>query len=339
MGRISGTGWLLAGALCVALALPWGLEAGAQSGRRTKKIPVILDTDIGDDIDDTWALGLLLRSPELDVRLVVGDEGKPLYRAKLLAKLLRAAGRTDVPVGIGLDAGRAKEQGPQAAWVADYDLERHPGKVRKDGVQAVIDTIRRSREPIALIGIGPLPNVAAALERDPTIARRARFVGMHGSVRVGYDGGKTPAAEYNVKQNPKACQKVFTTPWDVTITPLDTCGLVDLQGERYQKVLRSPDPVARAIIENYRIWSAAGRKPGQPDPSETRSSILFDTVAIYLAFSQQLVEMEDLPIEVTDAGMTRIQPGAKTVHVASRWKDMEGFRDLLVRRVTGEEKR
>ena len=70
---------------------------------QVKKIPVILYTDIGDDIDDTWALGMLLRCPELDVKLVVSDYGKVQYRAKLLAKFLQVAGRTDIPVGLGLD--------------------------------------------------------------------------------------------------------------------------------------------------------------------------------------------------------------------------------------------
>ena len=69
----------------------------------SKKIPVIFDTDIGGDIDDTWALGFLLKSPELDVKLVVGDMGHNLYRASLLAKFLEQANRTDIPIGIGLD--------------------------------------------------------------------------------------------------------------------------------------------------------------------------------------------------------------------------------------------
>ena len=97
-------------------------------------IPVILDTDIGDDIDDTWALGLLLNSPELDLRLVVGDQGKPEYRARLIAKFLQAAGRTDVPVGVGLAVNRTGD-GPQAAWIADYKLSDYPGKVHSDGVR------------------------------------------------------------------------------------------------------------------------------------------------------------------------------------------------------------
>ena len=67
-------------------------DQAGQNRTPSVRIPVILDTDIGDDIDDTWALVLLLKSPELDLKLVVGDQGKPLYRARLIAKLLQVAG-------------------------------------------------------------------------------------------------------------------------------------------------------------------------------------------------------------------------------------------------------
>src|SRR6516164_7533507 len=74
-------------------------SADAQPSGKPK--PVILTTDIGDDIDDTWALGLLLKSPELDLKLVLGDYGKNQYRAKLLAKFLQTVGHSNVPIGIG----------------------------------------------------------------------------------------------------------------------------------------------------------------------------------------------------------------------------------------------
>jgi len=66
------------------------------------RIPVILDTDIGGDIDDTWALAMLLRSPEVEVKLVVTDTADTVYRARVAAKLLQAAGHAEIPVGIGL---------------------------------------------------------------------------------------------------------------------------------------------------------------------------------------------------------------------------------------------
>ena len=76
-----------------------------------KRIPVILDTDIGSDIDDTWALAMLLQSPELEPRLIVTESGDTVYRAKIVAKILERSEREEIPIGIGLYI--SKEAGPQ----------------------------------------------------------------------------------------------------------------------------------------------------------------------------------------------------------------------------------
>lgn len=292
-----------------------------------QKIPVILDTDIGGDIDDTWALAMLLRSPELDLKLVVTDTGDTQYRARVTARLLEVAGRTDVPVGVGVPSEGHPQ--PQLPWVADYALESYPGKVYQDGVQALIDTILGSAEPVTLICIGPVPNIAAALRREPRIAANCRFVGMHGSLRRHHDGGQGPIAEYNVVTDVPACQQVFCAPWiDMTITLLDTCGQVRLQGAKYQAVCDSPDPLTRAVIENYHIWLQ-----GKPDGG--RSSILFDTVAIHLASSTQYLTMETMGIRVTDEGYTVNDPTARPVKCAVEWDDLDAYEDFLVNRLTG----
>ena len=315
------------------LALGACASAEEQKPAKASPTPVILDTDIGDDIDDTWALGLLLRSPELELKLVVGDRGEAQYRARLLARLLERAGRSDVPVGVGLDI-EPRGEGRQAAWVKDYDLGKYPGKVHADGVQALIDVILKSPQPVTLICIGPVPNIAEALKREPRIGRKARFVGMHGSVRVGYGGAKQPHAEWNVKCDAKACQAVFTAPWEMTITPLDTCGLVTLTGEKYRRVRDSQDCITGDIMANYRIWVRGDAKLPE-NMADERSSTLFDTVAIYLAMRQDLCVIEKLGIRVTDDGMTVIDPKAKGMSVATSWKDLGGFEDFLVERLTG----
>jgi len=318
--------WLIILLICLQIAVT---SAAQNSTPPTNKIPVIFDSDIGDDIDDTWALGFLLRSPELDVKLVIGDEGKILYRANLFAKFLQRADRTDIPIGLGVPFEQKDASRRQFEWIKDYDLKSYPGKIYEDGVQAIIDTIMKSPQPVIVIAVGPLPNIAEALKREPRITENARFVGMHGSVRLGYGGSKKIAAEYNVLRDVKSCQKSLSAPWDVTITPLDTCGLVRLTGEKYKKVFDSQDPIASAIIENYRAWS----KKQKIDYYDNRSSILFDTVAVYLAFSQDLVKMETLPIRVTDDGFTKIDPSGKMLHVATEWKDMPAFEDLLIQRL------
>jgi len=296
--------------------------------KQFKKIPVILDTDIGDDIDDTWALAMMLKSPELDVRLVVSDQGNTLYRARIIAKMLEVAQRTDIPVGIGINqGGRGAGNEPQEPWVTGYDLKNYPGTVHEDGVKAIIDTIMRLPETFTLICIGPVPNIAEALRREPRIASKCRFVGMFGSIRRSQHEGKV-IAECNVVSDAKACQKVFTAPWrEMVITPLDTCGFIRLKGQKYRCVCSSSDPLTQAVIANYRIWLK-----GKPDE---QSSVLFDTVAIYLAFAEDLLVMENLGIRVTDDGFTIQDPKARTIRCATEWKDMGAFEDLLVQRLAG----
>lgn len=304
------------------------------SGTAAAKSPVILDTDIGDDIDDTWALALLLRSPELDLKLVTTANGKAEYRAKIVARMLTVAKRTDVSIGLG--TGGREGSGGQQAWVKDHKLSDYPGKVHADGAAAMIEAIEKSPEPVTLIAIGPLGTVAEALKRRPSIAAKCDFAAMQGSVRVGYDGDrKNIVAEYNVAQNVSAAKSVFAAHWrHAAITPLDTCGTVQLSGKRFQQLKESRDPLVQTVLENYRVWS------GTPNLAKLdRSSTLYDTVAVYLALpgGSPLMKLETLPIRVDDNGYTRIdaKTGA-TMAVATEWKDREGYNELLVRRLLGK---
>ena len=297
---------------------------------RSNRIPVILDTDIGGDIDDTWALAMLLKSPELDLKLAVSDTGNTVLRAKILGRMLEAAHRTDIPVGVGIpydDRPRA-----QAPWVEGYELGDYPGTMHHDGVGAIVRTIMDSPEPMTLICIGPVPNIAAALHREPRIAEKTRFVGMHGSIYRGYRGKDSPDAECNVVSDPLSCRRVFAAPWaDMIITPLDTCGQAILEGEHYAKVRDAEEPTARAVIENYRIWAKVNQEHN-PDP-ETRSSTLFDTVAVYLAFSTEYLVMKRMGVRVTDDGYTVPDESAPKMNVAIDWEDLEAYKDFLAQRM------
>jgi inosine-uridine nucleoside N-ribohydrolase len=289
--------------------------------------PVILDTDIGTDIDDTWALAMLLRSPELDLRLVTTCTGDTTYRAKLVAKMLEIAGRADVPIGIGPPTPLDDRHRRVAGWVEDYDLAAYPGPVHQDGVQALVDGVMGAGEPPTLIAIGPLTNLAEALRRRPEIGQRTRFVGMQGAVYRGYDGSPEVTAEYNIAVDIPAAQAVFAAPWHMTLTPLDTCGVVVLEGEDYRAVAESRDPLARAVMESYQVWLAGEERD--------RSSVLFDTVAVYLAYSEELLEMRQVALCVTDAGITAPAAMGKPVDCAVEWRDLRAFERLVAGRVRG----
>ncbi|MFO7586214.1 MAG: nucleoside hydrolase, partial [Anaerolineales bacterium] len=291
-----------------------------------------LDTDIGTDIDDTWALAMLLNCPELDPRLIVTTSGDTMYRAHLAAKFLQVAGRTDIPIATGLNDlnGGQKFQRP---WLEGFDIAAYPGQITDDGALAMVDVIMASSEPVTVISIAVATNIALALEIEPRIATKCRFVGMHGSVHVGYNGQPEAVPESNVRYDVPALRKVFAAPWlERIITPLDTCGLVVLEGERYQQVNRSENPALRALIENYKIWAKLVTWM-TVDYDETKSSVLFDTVAVYLAYSYDLLEMERIRLRISDDGLTLPDPGGDEVLAALRWRDLDEFYDHLVERL------
>ena len=296
-------------------------------------IPVILDTDIGFDVDDVWALAFMLKCPELDVRLITTNTGDTHYSARLVAKILTIAGRTDIPVGVGIpvDAvGRTHEK-----WLGNYQLEDYTGDVHRDGIGAMIEVIKTSTEKVVVIGIGPLSNISAALMRDESMTKNSRFIGMHGSIRKGYLGAPKPMKEYNVKTHAAACQKVFTTPWDLSITPLDTCGVITLSGANFSRVANCDLPLTRAVLENHYEWFEAVKDwPVLSDMNPAaQSSILYDTVAVYMAFSESLLSMESLPIVITDDGKSMIGEGAQTVRCAMDWKNQDAFEQLVTERL------
>jgi inosine-uridine nucleoside N-ribohydrolase len=297
-------------------------------------IPVILDTDIGWDIDDTWAIALMLNSPELDVKMILTAYGNTPLRARMAGKLLESFGRTDIPIGIGLRQNDNANM--QDEWVGGYDLDHYPGSVYQDGVRALVDALMGESEPVTIIGIAPLPNIAAALSMEPRITEHARFVGMLGSLRRGYGAASGPAAEANVASDVSACRRVFEAPWDIAITPLDSCGMVALHGDKYAKVREAGTPLTIALMENVRIWGRAINPEWRNGLNVERdSSTLFDTVAVYLAFSEELLSMEELGIRVGDDGLTVVDPKAKKLRCATGWKDLAAFEDLLVERLTG----
>ena len=323
----------------VALSLSGLIKPGfisASDDQTHRRTPLILDTDIGDDIDDTWALLMLLRCADLDLKLALTDFGNTIYRSRVLAKNLELTGNSHVPVGIGLDA--TDKAGNQSEWLGDYALDQYPGQVYQDGIARLIDIVMTSPEKVTLLCIGPVTNIAEALRREPAIANNARFVGMQGSIYRGYDGQSQASIEWNVKMDPTAFAEVIAAPWQCTITPLDTCGIFKLEGKPYQRIYQSEDKWLKSLMENYRLWipKATWLDP-RPDIQKS-SSTLFDTVAVYLALSEELLQMEDLPLVVEGEGYTAIDhENGNMVRCATDWKDLEGFTELLVDILTSDE--
>lgn len=291
-------------------------------------VPVILDTDLGDDIDDTWALCMLLGVEEVDVKLIVTASDDTPTKTRLVAKILEYVGRTDIPLGTGVK--NSDNAIHQAKWLGDYDLAKYPGVVHEDGVQAMIELINQADTPPVLCVVGPQTNIAEALRRDPGIAHKTRIVAMAGSVHIGYQGKEGRMPEWNVVKDVAAARAVFAAPWSITMAPLDICGTLSLHGKRYLAVAESASKRAQCVIENYRDWS------NRPQHPEDASSILFDTAAAYLTFTDAAMNLESVKLSIDDKGNTVPDENGRLVNCALTWKDRDAFEEVLIRALTAK---
>ena len=113
------------------------------------KVSVFLDTDIGDDIDDTWALAFLLNCPEIKLEYALTCNSPAPYRAKLIAKILQWAGDTTTPIGFGIPT--APKNIPmgfrksQAAWIEDFELKKVQNPIFENGVEEFVKKIDRHK--------------------------------------------------------------------------------------------------------------------------------------------------------------------------------------------------
>jgi len=290
------------------------------------RVPVILDTDLGDDIDDTWALAMMLGMPGIDLKLIVTASGDTEARTQLTARILQDMGRTDIDIGTGLKQGEREHN--QVKYLEGYDYAKYPGRVYDDGIARMIEIIEASDEIITICVIGPQTNIQAALERSPGIAKKARIVSMAGSVHIGYNGIEKRMPEWNVFRDLEASKAVFAAPWEITIAPLDICGTLRMTGNHYKAIAESDNPLAAVTMDNYAIWKPRSKYP------EDESSVLFDTVAVYLCVSDELCEMETINISLGDKGQTVPDENGRPVRCALKWKDEAAFKELLVNAMT-----
>ncbi len=300
------------------------------------RIPVILDTDPGSDIDDSWAIAMLLRSPECDLRLIAAATGEPSLRAMVVSRLLAAAGRSGIPVS----AGRRYQTKEMAFHLGAY--LKHTGDLPghyPDAAESIVRTVRESPEPVTLIAIAPLTNIADALRLEPEIASRIDFVGMFGSLFRQYDGSKGRCAEWNLWCDQESADLVFNrTRWrSMTITPLDTCGEIVFSRAALLPLEQSKDPLIAELMTSYRWWLASVEKKRIDQVNlPPRTSSLFDTVAVYLALSRrELLEMRKLRLSFENAILRENENAPNEINVALEWKEKSAFLELLAGRLLG----
>jgi len=289
----------LVGAAASCIPMP---PLHAQSPPPSAKTKIIIDTDIGDDVDDVFAVGLALTSPELDIVGITTAWGDTRLRARMVDRLLIETRKPNIPVAEGIPT-QSKTPFSQARWA-----QTGPGaKSYPAAVDFLLSQIREHPGEITLVAIGPLTNIGAAIDRDPATFRKLkRVVMMGGSVRrgygdLGYAPDHGPDAEYNIKSDIPAAQKLFSSGVPIYMMPLDATQLK--LDETLRAILFSRGtPLTDALTLLYHEW-------GQQTPT------LFDVMAVAYTLDPGLCPAEPMAIVVDNEGFTR--PGTGTPNASA----------------------
>ena len=283
----------------------------------------ILDTDIGDDIDDAFALALLLRSPEIKLLGITTEYGDTALRSHLLDRYLGAVGLNEIPIATG-KATPHKNVFTQSAYAERGGNIKHP-----DGVQFMLDQIKAHPGEVTLIAIGPLVNVGEAIRRDPATFRKLkRVVMMGGSVFRGYDTASSkntpPQPEWNITRDPEGAKALFASGVPIYMMPLDSTQIHLVMADR-ERIFSLGSPLTDQLTLLYHQWAAYNE-------NHTNEPTLFDPVAAAYAVRPDLCPAKPLRIEVDDRGMTTPVSGQPNAQVCLH-SDEKAFLEFYLGRV------
>ena len=275
-GKPQGAGTAFLGGMVVFAAI--SLLCGRVSGQNTPAATpgttekIIIDTDIGDDVDDAFALALALSSPHLQILGITTSWGDSDLRARLVERFLKQTGHEGIPVAAG---PQTQSHAPftQAAWSEAFP---EPANGWPNAVDLILDQVRRNPGQVTLISLAPLSTVGALIQKDPVTFRKLRrVVMMGGSIRQGYgDLGylpdRGPSAEYNIKMDIPAAKALFASGVPIDMMPLDSTQL------KLDEVLRAilfsqKTPMTEALHALYQQWASY---PNNVTPT------LFDAMAV-----------------------------------------------------------
>jgi len=272
----------------------------ASNSPQDKVEKIIFDTDIGDDIDDAYALGLLLRSPEVQVVGVTTAFEDTHLRARLTTRFLKSAGREDIPVYEG-PSTLGKPHFTQSKYAQSSPDHSYP-----DAIEFMVNTIRRDPGQVTLVAVAPLTNLGALIAKDSkTFSKLKRVVLMGGSVAHGYGTRELPDAEWNIVNDVAAAKALFGSGVPIYMMPLDSTQIL-LDATQQAKVFGKKTGMTKALEELTAEWSAA---------TSRQSPMLFDVVAASFAVEPEICPTTPMRIEVDDKGFTKKIDGAANANV------------------------
>jgi purine nucleosidase len=255
-------------------------------------VRLILDTDIGSDIDDALALAFALRHPQIELVAVTTVADDVTKRGNIARELLRVAGREDIEVAPGV--GWTEPPAGRLSWFGHED--RLPASAERpferDAVTLLLEETRDGDVQVATVGMQS--NIAAAIDADPGFAARVPILNVMGGVfapiRVG-TGVLPPSIDHNLCVDPEASVRSLNAAIRKVFTPLDVTIGATLDISAHDR-LRRGDDLCRALARHFDVWLPTSLMP------EGVAALMHDPLAVACTVDRTCVTSETMPVTV-----------------------------------------
>lgn len=256
-------------------------------------VRMILDTDIGTDVDDALALAFALRHPDIELVAVTTVADDVVRRAHIARKLLLIAGRDDIEVapGVGWErspSGRRSWVGHEGAGFLDPDDDTQ--MFERDAVSLLLDMT--SRDTLEVATVGMQSNVAGAVDKDPSFPRRVVRLDVMGGCFAPVQLGRRvlgPAADHNLAVDPDASVRSLNAGFEAMYTPIDVTMRAPLP-LAHLEALKDGDDLCRALVPMLEVWREHAKYP------DDAAALLHDPLAVACAVDRSFVTVERLPV-------------------------------------------
>lgn len=261
-----------------------------------KRLKVIIDTDIGDDIDDAFAL-LFAMKLDFDIIGITTVFKNTVQRARITKKILKSYGNgyENVPVfaGCGTPLAENAEKYPNLCqYTSDIDSDEYlPDSTdENDAIDFIIDSCKKYQEDLTVIAIGPFTNIAKVIKRDKNALNLAsNVIVMGGAYFKQY-------ADWNVMCDVEAAEIMFNNVKNIKCIGADVTHKLRISEYDDQKIINADNcDTTRYISLLYSRWKNASSSIG----------VLHDPLAIFYAKDNSVCECESAPVTVIRDGFAR----------------------------------
>jgi len=247
---------------------------------------ILIDTDIGDDVDDALAIALALKSTELEVVGITTVYKNTSLRTQLVQQLLQVMGAEHIPVATGIGQPiRNKVDDTAIPHQCRHMKTAYPPNCSLHAVELILETLRKDPDTV-LVPIGPFTNIAIAAKLAPELIARSRIVAMGGAFGAVYP-------EYNIMCDPEAANIVLSSGARVELVGLDVTVKCVLSKEEIERIYSCSGAVERYLCSLIDIWLHT---------SISGKVTLHDPLAIAYLIDPGLLDMQSVPVAVEMGG-------------------------------------